>query len=575
MRMDLKLVPIALFVYNRPWHTKQVLDALASNSEAKNSILYIYCDGAKEGAREEVLNKINKTRLLAKNEKRFKEVILKEQAKNKGLANSIIDGVTEVISKHGRVIVLEDDILVSKGFLKYMNDALDLYFNEDKVGCIHAWNYHLDTSNYKESTFFLKGADCWGWATWKRAWDKFNPDGSELLRNVVSKRLEYDFDRKGTHGFVAMLKAQIEGKNDSWAIRWYASLFLAGQYCLQPTKAIVKNIGLDNSGIHCGVSYLQQETVDFIEVRKIKIQESDWFFKVYAKLLKGDNKISGSKWQIAKRILKLLIPPIFYKFVKPAVKLQSVQESKNGFYGDFKTWKEAEAVSKGYDLDKVIDKVKNATLKVKRGEIPYTRDSVEFSKIQYSWPLLSGLLWVANTNSNKLNVIDFGGSFGTTYFQNRKFLEKLGSLNWNIVEQEKYIKVGKECFEDNIIKFYPSIEDCMQSNQPDVMLLSSVLQYMQDPYVFLKYLLSAKIDVVIIDCTLISENDIVTIHKVPEGIFGGEFISRFLSKQKLMNCFIENGYALIEEFDAYVGSSILINDKAIGYSKGFIFKFKI
>lgn len=302
--MSTSFAPIVLFAYNRPIHIKKVLDALAMNIEAKDSLLYIYCDGAKENVSEVTSQKIIETRTIVNLENRFLKVIIKEHKKNKGLANSIIDGVTEIVNKYGTIIVLEDDIVPSQGFLKYMNDALNLYFNEPQVGCIHAWNYDLNVSSYTESTFFLKGADCWGWATWKRAWDEFNPDGKELLETLESKKLEFEFNRKNTHSFIEMLKNQIEGKNDSWAIRWHASLFLKNMYCLHPSRPIVKNIGLDNTGVHCGISNLKQVPTNSIEINKIPIQESDWFFEAYTEFLKESVHLTTTKWQRLKTFLK-------------------------------------------------------------------------------------------------------------------------------------------------------------------------------------------------------------------------------------------------------------------------------
>jgi hypothetical protein len=277
----MSLAPILLFVYNRPRHTKEVLDALAANLEAKDSNLYIYCDGAKDGASDQALSQIGEVRRIVRAENRFSQVNVIEHDKNKGLAKSIIDGVTEVVTKYGEVIVLEDDILVSLGFLKYMNDALRLYSNDDRVGCIHAWNYNLDSKDYTAATFFLKGADCWGWATWKRAWERFNPDGSFLLESIKKDELDYEFNRKGTHNFLGMLKDQIAGKNDSWAIRWHASLFIDNLFCLHPVKPIIRNIGLDNSGVHCGALDLDQQPIDYIVVNRIDVIEDELFFKLY------------------------------------------------------------------------------------------------------------------------------------------------------------------------------------------------------------------------------------------------------------------------------------------------------
>jgi hypothetical protein len=275
------LAPIALFVYNRPWHTEQTLHALMQNELADKSILYIYADGPKENASEEQLKQIQKVRQLIRTQQWCSDVFIVEKENNLGLANSIINGVTEILNKHDKVIVLEDDIVPSKGFLKYMNESLRLYEKEDRVGCIHAWNYNLDTSANPESTFFLKGADCWGWATWKRSWSLFNPDGIFLLESILSKNMQYEFDRRGTHNYEIMLRDQTEGKNDSWAIRWHASLFLQNKYCLQPARAIVKNIGFDNSGVHSGIADITQDPVDFMTLTKIEIHEPDWFFKAF------------------------------------------------------------------------------------------------------------------------------------------------------------------------------------------------------------------------------------------------------------------------------------------------------
>lgn len=288
------LAPIVLFVYNRPWHTLQTLEALAKNDLANQSMLYIYADGPKHNADERMLEKIQETRTCLKKQQWCKEVIIVERETNLGLANSIITGVTEIVNRHGKIIVLEDDIVASGGFLKYMNEALSLYADDNKVGCIHAWNYHLDISDFAETTFFLKGGDCWGWATWKRGWDLFNPDGAFLLQSIISKNKQYEFNRNATQNFLKMLEAQVAGKNDSWAIRWHASLFLNDRYCLQPVRPIVKNIGFDDSGIHSGKVDITQNPINAIAINKIEVQESSLFYKAYGDYVEK-SKMTGIK----------------------------------------------------------------------------------------------------------------------------------------------------------------------------------------------------------------------------------------------------------------------------------------
>jgi len=296
--------PIALFVYNRPEHTKRTLDALSKNIYADQSILYIFSDGPKDNAASEELEKINQTRALLKNKQWCKEVIIKERKNNLGLANSVISGVTEIVNHYGSIIVLEDDILTGKGFLKYMNDALNMYQNSSLVGCIHGWNYNFADTENSESTFFLKGADCWGWATWSRAWELFESDGKKLLDNIKRNKMEFDFDRRSTHKYVEMLEDQIHGRNNSWFIRFHASLFLTGKFCLHPTRSIVKNIGLDGSGTHCGTAYLIQEPVDNIELIELPIIETDWFFNQYLSSMRKTKTLKTTLQKVKKIMLQ-------------------------------------------------------------------------------------------------------------------------------------------------------------------------------------------------------------------------------------------------------------------------------
>lgn len=247
--MKAHCAPIALFVYNRPWHIKQTINALLQNKLSSKTEVFIYSDAAKN---DNALANVKSVREYIKTIIGFKEVTIIEREKNWGLANSIIDGVSNVVEKYGKVIVLEDDLVTSPNFLSYMNNALDLYTNDDRVISIHGYVY--PTEQKLLETFFLRGADCWGWATWKRGWDLFNCNGKYLLDELRHRKLMRDFDFNNTYSYSKMLKSQVEGKNDSWAIRWYASAFLANKLTLYPGNSLVHNIGNDNSGTHCGIS---------------------------------------------------------------------------------------------------------------------------------------------------------------------------------------------------------------------------------------------------------------------------------------------------------------------------------
>lgn len=299
----MSLAPIALFVYNRPVHTKRTVEALLSNDLAANSNLIIYSDGAKN---EGSVGKVLEVRSFIKSIKGFKSVHLVEQEENLGLAKSIIQGVSNVIAQYGKVIVLEDDLVTSPYFLTYMNKGLKLYEEEEDVISIHGYIYPINLHTL-ERTFFLKGADCWGWATWKRGWDLFEREGEKLLYQLTSNNLTHEFDFNGSYPYTQMLKDQINGKNDSWAICWYASAFIHNKYTLYPVKSLVQNIGLDLSGTHSGkeVNY-NEDTLSntiFSHLEKIIVTENQEAKKSIEQFFRKNTK-AGLKQKIINFISK-------------------------------------------------------------------------------------------------------------------------------------------------------------------------------------------------------------------------------------------------------------------------------
>ena len=239
--------PILLFVYNRPEHLKQLIASLQANAEAAQSMLFIYTDAARNKADEE---QVNKVREVIRHIDGFASIEVIERATNWGLARNIIGGVTEQIRRYGRVIVLEDDLVVAPYFLRFMNDALEAYKDEPQVGHIQACDFTQDAS--LPDTFLIKFTGSWGWATWERAWQHFNPDGQALLNELENRRFTRRFDFNGNYRFTRMLRRQVQGKNNSWAIRWNASLFLKDILSLNVGRSLVQNNGFDGSGTHCG-----------------------------------------------------------------------------------------------------------------------------------------------------------------------------------------------------------------------------------------------------------------------------------------------------------------------------------
>ncbi len=300
----MSLAPIILFVYNRPQHTLRTLEALTKNYLAKETELYVFADGPKDIYDLENIEKIKNTRDIVKSKAWCKKTILIERERNYGLANSIIEGVSDVLSNFEKVIVLEDDLVVSPYFLQYMNDALNIYKLNNDVACISGYTYPVK-GNLPE-IFFIKGADCWGWATWKRAWHFFEKDGNKLLDELKEKSLEREFDFNNTYPYLQMLKDQIAGKNNSWAIRWYASTFLKNKYCLYPGLSLVQNIGFDGSGTHSNNSDTWKVDVADrqILVSEISVQENKESKKMVIEYFKS---LLPSRISILKAFIKKLL----------------------------------------------------------------------------------------------------------------------------------------------------------------------------------------------------------------------------------------------------------------------------
>jgi len=239
------LAPIALFVYNRPEHTRRTLTYLQKNLLADESRLFIFSDAAKS---DDDKAKVEQVRQLVKDITGFKSVKVTMRKENMGLANSIISGITQLVNEYGKVIVFEDDLLSSPFTLQYFNEALTKYANEEKVMHIGAYMYKLADAKLPE-TFFFRAATSWGWATWARAWKEFEPDVDVLLKQFDKKKTDR-FSIEGTMNFWKQLEGFKAGKNDSWAIRWYASIFLKGGLTLNPSTSLINNIGNDGSGVH-------------------------------------------------------------------------------------------------------------------------------------------------------------------------------------------------------------------------------------------------------------------------------------------------------------------------------------
>ncbi|GAA4883858.1 hypothetical protein GCM10023311_02660 [Flaviramulus aquimarinus] len=322
----MSFAPIVIFAYNRPVHLQKTLNALALNQEAIESNLYIFCDGPKPNTNPENLKNINQVVKIAQTEERFKKVNVIVSDKNLGLSKSVINGVTKVIEAYGNIIVLEDDIIVGKHFLSFINKGLEVYKNEERVYGVTGYCFP-SSKQIKDPTYFLPIMSSWGYATWVDRWNKINFNGYELLKEVQDRNLQSDLIF-GHLNYFQMLKDQVAGKNDSWAVRFYVSMHFNKGVFLFPNKPLLQNIGLDGSGLHCLTEDHKTVNDNFISTTNIGIKKLNIEIKshIIKKIKRGNFKNNTAFMQLLKKKIRKAIAPEILQLIRRKFQFKQQKE---------------------------------------------------------------------------------------------------------------------------------------------------------------------------------------------------------------------------------------------------------
>ncbi len=540
------LSPVVLFCYNRVEYLIQTVMALRANELADQSDLIIFSDGPKN---EQDAEKVRAVREYIHLIRGFRKVEIHESPVNKGLANSVIAGVTEVVNRYGKVIVLEDDLVTSPCFLRFMNEALDLYQDEERVCCIHGFSWN--TKEKLPDTFFLRGADCWGWATWKRGWDLFEPSAEKLLASFRAKpELIPLFDFNGSYPYFKMLENQKKGTVDSWAIRWQASAFLADKLTLHSGNNLIQNIGLAGTHIRTEDHFpkITGNRLSF-PIPEIPVKADERAYRLYADFFKSASpafSLSGISGMLRRAAGKIL-PDSLKSF------LHRCLGEENTWKGNYESLESAQKDAVGYDAANILEKVKEATKEVIAGNAVFERDSVLFFHEEPNYPLISSLLFAMH-GKEELRLLDFGGSLGSVYFQNRKFLSCFRKISWEIVEQKHFTEAGRELLKDfPEIRFRQSVEEVFRNGKPDIALFSSVLQYLPDFQALLQKAMDAECDYILIDRTpVFTENEKrrYCIQHVSPNIYKGTYAVQIFGKNDFGNI-LNSRYQLLDDFLSY------------------------
>jgi len=474
---------ICIFAYKRPTHLKRVLDALAANPLAAGLPLIVFVDGPRGEADQAAVAEVVAAAHQAKG---FLSVEVRPNPENLGLYRSLTGGISEILAEYESIIVLEDDILTSPYFLQFMLDGMELYQDSPEVGSITGYTPPI-TQGLPE-TFFLRGADCWGWATWRDRWALYRHDAKAMAREIRDRGLAREFDLLGHYPYLAMLEGRAAGKNNSWAICWHASCFLAGKLILYPGKSLISNIGLDNSGEHCGPSALMSTKI--VDEHSIKVQSipqvvDPGIFNIYSSHFIVTNQVMNRVISLFLMVTKRIV-----RFFLPNAK------SQLRLTGPYLSYEAALAHSSGYDSPLILAMVKQAVVEVLEGRSAYERDGTAFATMPQRLKLRELLLKYLSPTAN---VVDFGGGLGGTFINNRD-LVSVGQ-HWAVIEQPTFVTAGQELAHDYGLQVEFHSNFLAPSTPIDLLILSSVLPYLQSPYEILKQALKLAPKLILIDRT--------------------------------------------------------------------------
>ena len=572
------MIPVALFTYARPDHLRRTLSCLRDNAVP---LIYAFSDAPRTPEKAPLVAQV-RTILRGID---WCEVVLTEREENWGLGRSILAGVTTVLDRHAACLVFEDDLISVPGSYAYLCAALRQYRDDMRVMSVSAWTHPLITpDDVGDQPYFDGRADCWGWGTWARAWQGMNDQTAREMMLVAEAR-GIDRNRYGTD-LPAM--AETELQRNIWAVRWLYHHLAQGGLCLRPPWSLVENIGFDAQATNTSgagpwhnpplrpcppvpdrwpvpVEHPACASRHRRAMSASAPPPGTWLTRQVSRLQRGLRRAAvqimgheALQTLTPKELARLWTPPIAIlgakalqrRWVsrKPAGKDETVR-ALLGLVGDYATWADAQAASGGYDTEVILQKTLDALRQVKRGDAVYERDSVLFDTVEYAWPVLAGLMWVAAQRGGRLNVLDVGGSLGSTYFQNRAFLHGLAAVRWNIVEQSRHVEVGQREFQDERLRFYDSLETCLADTMPDVILLSSVLQYLEDPYDLLDKLKDSPCRSLIIDRTPFwaGSSDRLCVQHVPASIYAASYPSWIFSTPRF-HAILSLHWELVAEF---------------------------
>ncbi len=526
-----KIIPVVLFAYARPVHLARVLGCLREN---RVPLIYAYADGAKGGADAAAVGEVRA--LLRAID--WCEVRLTERPANLGLGRNVLAGVTAVTAKHESFIVWEDDLICVPGTYDWMGAALRHYAGDARVMSVSAWTHpRITPADVADQPYLDARADCWVWGGYARAWRGMEQTAMEKLAATAARGLAPD-----AYGADLPQMARDEARKNIWAVRWLYHHLQHGGLCLRPPWSMVEHIGFDAGATHAGEALGWEnpplraapplpsnwpEVVEHPECRRL------WS----AAAVVGHQSAAAWLKRVARKFIPAsLLAPIEQRFFRVR------------WAGDFPDWAAARAACSGYDAASITAKVVAAARQVRDGRAVYERDGVVFQQPAPVWPALGVLLEAAQVRGGGLTVLDFGGSLGSLYQQNRGQLRGCAPLRWAVVEQPRLVEAGRREFQTGELRFYSSSAEACDAGMPDVLLLASVLCYLPAPFATLAELLQTGPARVIVERTGFSREDRtrLMVQRVPRTIYPASYPCWFFNRDEFLAAFAGR-YRLVSE----------------------------
>lgn len=275
-----------------------------------------------------------------------------------------------------------------------------------------------------------------------------------------------------------------------------------------------------------------------------------------------------------KRAAKWLLPPILLLPFRSGYR-HAPEAPPSWHRGNYPDWASAVAAAKGYDAANILEIQRAAMRRVRDGEAVYERDSVLFDKIEYFFATLAALLLIASRTNNRLSVLDFGGALGSSYYQNRALLAHLPEISWHVVEQPHFVSAGQAEFQTGQLRFYPTIRESWAARRPDVVLLSSVLQYLENPNGLLAEIATLGPDYILVDRTPVLDRgpERITVQTVPPVIYPASYACRLFAPGAL-EAALEPSYDVVFDFETHVGT-VIQAEEALARYRGMLFQRRV